>query len=152
MEVVGVVIILGIIGYAIYINTSNYRYDIAEKLLSSQEYQEARGIFLEIYDKHEEAPVSYAKCQLALMKAAPINARLSFLKDISARAKGLPNGVDQSAYSRINDEAHIFFFEKRYGNIKVSESISVLKTFLKEVENFKNKSLHTRFNKITSGV
>lgn len=152
MEVLGVIIVLGLIGYAIYINTSNYRYDIAKNLLDTRDFRQAKGIFLEIYEKHKEAPVSYARCQLALMKAASSNARVSFLKDIAARAKSLPKGVDQSAYSRINDEAHIFFFEKKYDNIKVSDSLLVLKTFLKEIENFKNKSLNTRFNKIKSGL
>ena len=150
MEVLGVIIVLGLIGYAIYINTSNYRYEIAKNLLNKRDFHEAKGIFLEIYEKHKEAPISYPKCQLALMKAAPSNARISFLKDIAARAKSLPRGVDQSAYSRVNDEAHIFFFEKKYDNIKASDSLVVLKTFLKEIENFKNKSLNTRFNKIKS--
>lgn len=152
MEVLGVIIVLGLIGYAIYINTSNYRYEIAKNLLNKRDFHEAKGIFLEIYEKHKEAPISYAKCQLALMKAAPSNARISFLKDIAARAKSLPRGVDKSAYGRINDEAHIFFFEKKYDNIKASDSLVVLKTFLKEIENFKNKSLYTRFNKIKSGL
>lgn len=152
MEVLGVIIVLGLLGYAIYINTSNYRYEIAENLLNARDFQKAKGIFLEIYEKHKEAPVSYARCQLAMMKAAPSNARISFLKDIAARAKSLPRGVDQSAYNRVNDEAHIFFFEKKYDNIKASDSLVVLKTFLKEIENFKNKSLNTRFNKIKSGL
>ena len=152
MEVLGVIIVLGLIGYAIYINTSNYRYDIANDLLEARDFQKAKGIFLEIYDNHKEAPISYAKCQLGLMKAAPSNARVSFLMDIAARAKSLPIGVDQSAYSHINDEAHIFFFEKKYDSIKASGSLVVLKTFLQEIENFKNKSLNTRFNRIKSGL
>ena len=56
MEVLGVIIVLGLIGYAIYINTSNYRYDIANNLLNKRDFHEAKGIFLEIYEKHKEAP------------------------------------------------------------------------------------------------
>ena len=114
MEGLGVLIVIGLIGYAIYINSSSYRYQIAMNLFNAQDYREARGILLGIYGKHKEAPVSYAKCQLALMKAAQSNERVTFLKDISARSKLLPSGVDQTAYSRINDEAHIFYYEKKF--------------------------------------
>ena len=64
MEVVIILIVVGIISYAVYQSLPNPKFQKAELLFNSGNFEEAIEILESIYEKHPDAPAKLAECKL----------------------------------------------------------------------------------------
>ena len=134
MAVIIVLIIVGVVGYFIYQSLPNIKYQKAENLFNTKDYEQAINILNEIFDKHKDAPAKLAECKLNFgQQASGKTEKTKYFIEVIALRKKINNSTSFAKFDSI--EAKAIFeiskiqYEEAKGNIeKLNKNIRFIDT------------------------
>jgi len=105
MEVVIILIVIGILGYVFYQTLPNPKFQKANSLFDSGNFDEAIKILETIFAKHPEAPSKLAECKLKQGQKAKGNEALKYFSDAVEIKMRLPSNADKRKYELVEAKA-----------------------------------------------
>lgn len=108
MEVVIILIIVGIISYVVYQSLPNPKFQKANSLIGSGNFEEAIVILESIFEKHPDAPEKLAECKLKQgqqAKSASNNEAIRYFHEVIEIKKRIPENAPRAPYELIEAKA-----------------------------------------------